>query len=92
MRFWPYLILGEDSLRMGVPASYRSLPTHPWFPTSLVDVEDECWSSLASSVEGHPWLACAFCQEPAKLFILGWAGGAGEGWASWCSSPSLSGR
>lgn len=64
---------------MGVSASYKSLPTHPWLPTSLVD-EDECWSSLASSV-AHPWLLCALCQEPVKPLILGWAGGAAKGWA-----------
>lgn len=90
MKFGLYLILGEDSLRMGVPASYKSLPTHPWFPTGLVDVEDEGQS--ASNVGGHPWLVCALCPEPVKLLILGWVGGAGEGWAPRHSSLSLSGR
>lgn len=91
MRFWPYLVFGENSLRMGVPASYKSLLTHPWFPTSLLDVEDECRSSLASSVGGHPWLVCALGQELMKLLILVWAGGAGKGWALQCSTPNLSG-
>lgn len=52
---------------------------HSWLSTSLVDVEDKHQSGLVSSAGEHPWLVYALCQEPVKLWILGWAGGAGVG-------------
>lgn len=54
---------------------------HSWLSTSRVGVEDKHQSGLVSSAGEHPWLACALCQEPVKLWILGSRGGAGEGWA-----------
>lgn len=63
MRFWPYLILRKDIVRTGVPVSYRSLPTHPCFPSSLADVVAERWSSSASSRGGHPWLVVPGASE-----------------------------
>lgn len=54
---------------------------HSWLSTNLVDVEDKHRSGLVSSAEEHPWLVCALWQEPVKLWISGWAGGADEGWA-----------
>lgn len=50
-----------------------------WLSTNLVDVEDKHRSGLVSSAGECPWLVCALCQEPVKLWSLGWGGGAGEG-------------
>lgn len=49
---------------------------HSWLSTSLVDVEGRDQSGLCSAGE-HSWLVCALCQEPVKLWISGWVGGAG---------------